>query len=171
MRLFASLCWVFFALPLSGQARSPDTSAPRVERRQNAWVSGGIGVGTGGLGVIGSAWYSNNHLVVGARKTLASEFYGRDVHDTAWLLGVRNLAERSLFLIVAGPAKVGGLHHRHENDPSFFVPAIERGMAVSAEYVFTFRTRGIGSDLFAAWSKNRSMAGLTFSIQVGWLGN
>ena len=171
MRLLASLCFVLFALPLNGQTGSPDTSAHSAGRRHNAWVSGGVGIATAGMALIGSVWYSNNHLVVGARKTNASPLFGRHVHDTAWLLGVRDLVKGSLILVAAGPAKVGGLHHRFENDPAAFVPSVETGIAVSAEGVFTFKDRGFGTDVFAAKSKNRGMLGATFSVQLGWFGN
>jgi hypothetical protein len=134
-------------------------------------VSGGIGVGTGGIGMVGSVWYTNNKLVVGAHKTVASEFWGRDVHDTALLLGLRDLAKRGLVLIAAGPARVGGLRHRGGDNLVNPVPSTEQGVAIAAEGVFTYRTRGFGTDLFAAWSKNRTLTGATFSIQVGLLGN
>jgi hypothetical protein len=152
---------------VSAQTSSPDTSTSGAGR-QNIWVSGGVGVGTGGIGVIGSAWYTYSRLVVGGHKTIAGPFWGRDVHDNALLLGVRNLARRNVMLIAVGPARVGGLHHRFENDPSRFVPAIENGVAASAEWVRTFGSTGIGADLFAARSTNRTITGATFSVQLGW---
>jgi len=156
-----------FPSSLPGQ---PDSGATtHAGRRNNVWVSGGIGVGTGGFGAIGSVWYSYNHVVIGAHKTVASPIMGRDVHDTAWLIGVRNLAKGRIMLIAAGPARVGGLHHRGDNDPSTVVPANEAGIAVAAEALLPYGTRGIGTDLFAARSKNRSILGATVSFQLGWL--
>jgi hypothetical protein len=170
--------FVFFLLvsgiipsSLRGQTDASDSSTSQPRRRQNAWVSGGVGVGTGGIGAVASVWYSYNHLVVGAHKTYAAPFIGRDVRDTGWLIGVRDLAKRRIVLAAAGPAKFEGLRHRGDNDPSTVVPAVENGVAVAAEAVFTFGTRGVGTDLFAGRSKNRSIAGATFSIQLGWLGN
>ncbi len=171
MRLLASLCCLSFAIPMSAQTTAPDTATSHVARRHNAWASGGVGIGSLGIGMVGSLWYSNNHIVIGARKALVNDFpIGRDVHDTAYLLGLRNIVRGSLMLIAVGPAQVGGLHHRYESDPSRFVPAREAGVAAAAEWVRTYGTRGLGVDFFAARSANRSMAAATFSIEVGWFG-
>jgi hypothetical protein len=168
-------------MALSGQTDSSDSPTALASRRQNFWVSGGIGVGTGGLaesqggwrGVaeIASAWYSNNNLVVGARIADASGWFGPDIHDAALLLGVRNLAPRGLALIAAGPARLGGWRSNGEQSGTRTVLPTEIGMALSAEAAFTSPLFGIGIDFFAARGKNTSIVGATLSLQLGWLGS
>ena len=168
-------------LALSGQTASSDSPTVLPSRRQNFWVSGGIGVGTGGLAEsrgdwrglagIASAWYSNNNLVVGARMAVASGWFGPDVHDTALLLGVRNLAPRGLALIAAGPARLGGWHNNGEQSGMRTVLPTEIGMAVSAEAAFTSQHFGIGTDFFVARSRNTSIVGAAVSLQLGWFGS
>ena len=166
---------------LPGQTNSSDSPTALASRRQSFWVSGGIGVGTGGLAEsradwrglagIASAWYSNNNLVVGARAADASGWFGPDVHDTALLLGVRNLAPRGLALIAAGPARLGGWHSNGEQSGTRTVLPTEIGIAVSAEAAFTSQHFGIGTDLFVARGGSTSIVGATVSLQVGWFGS
>jgi len=161
----------FVPLALSGQTDSSDSPTALASRRQNVWVSGGVGVGTGGLAEIASGWYSNNNLVVGARTADASGWFGPDVHDTALLLGVRNLAPRGLALIAAGPARLGGWHNNGEQSGTRTVLSTEIGMALSAEAAFLSPLFGIGIDFFAARGKNTSIVGATLSLQLDWLGS
>src|SRR5258707_5166629 len=52
----------------SSRVRVDSTNSAKVDadRRQNFWLSAGIGVGARGVAAAGGAWYSNNQLVVGA---------------------------------------------------------------------------------------------------------
>ncbi len=140
-------------------------------RRQNAWVSAGIGVGSGGLAVMGSGWYGNNDLVFGAHVAEVSALWGPEVHDAALLFGFRNLSRHGLALIAVGPARLGG--KMLVGDP--YIPRTvarnEIGMAMAAEAILTLPLVGIGLDAFAARSSNRLVEGVILSFQVGWLGN
>lgn len=141
-------------------------------RQQNAWVSAGIGVGMGGAAVMGSGWYSDNNLVVGAHVAEVAELWGStEAHDAALMLGVRNLSPHGLAMIAVGPARLGG--KMYVGDP--YIPRTvanyEIGIAVSAEAIINFSLVGIGFDAFAARSSNRLVEGVILSFQVGWLGN
>lgn len=171
----------FVPSALRGQTDSSDSPKALAARRQNFWVSGGVGVGTGGfaesqgnwqgLAGIASAWYSNNNLVIGARVAGASGWFGPDVHDAALLLGVRNLAPRGLALIAAGPARLGGWHNNGEQSGMRTVLPAEIGIALSAEAAFTSQHLGIGTDFFVARGSNTSIVGATVSLQLGWFGS
>jgi hypothetical protein len=156
---------------LCAQVDSTASSTVIPVRRQNAWVSAGIGAGMGGVAVMGSGWYGNNDLVVGAHVAEVSELWGPEVHDVALLLGFRNVGRQGLALIAVGPARLGG--KLYVGDP--YIPRTvarnEIGMAIAAEAIFTFRLVGIGLDAFAARSSNRLLEGVILSFQVGWLGN
>jgi hypothetical protein len=124
------------------------------------------------LAMMGSGWYSNNNLVVGAHVAEVAELWGYDdVHDAALMVGVRNLDPHGLIMIAVGPARLGG--RLYVGDP--YVPRTvatnEIGMAVSAEAILNFSLVGIGLDAFAARSSNRLVEGVILSLQVGWLGN
>jgi hypothetical protein len=139
-------------------------------RRQNAWVSAGIGAGMGGVAGMASGWYSNNHLVVGAHKAVVANL-DADVHDGALLLGVRNLRENSLLMIAAGPARLRGDLDAGGGYIPRTVARNETGMAVAAEATINFPLFGIGFDAFVARSENRLVEGVVLSLQVGWYGN
>jgi hypothetical protein len=150
-----------------------------LQRRQNAWVSAGIGAGMGGVAGMASGWYSNNRLVVGAHVAGVAD-WDQDVHDGALLLGVRNLSPNSLIMVAAGPARLGGRMYvggpytpRGAGVPYIIrtVARNEIGMAVSAEAILNLSLVGFGLDAFVARSENRLLEGVTLSLQVGWLGN
>jgi hypothetical protein len=110
-------------------------------------------------------------MVVGARTTDASGWFGPHIHDTALLIGVRNLAPRGLALIAAGPATLGGWHSNGEQSGTRTVLPTEIGMAVSAEAASISQHFGLGIDFFAARSRNTSIVGATVSLQLGWFGS
>jgi hypothetical protein len=160
-------------LPLSlcGQVDSTASSTVTPVRRQNAWVSAGIGVGMGGVAVIGSGWYANNDVVYGAHVADVAALWGPEVHDAALLIGFRNVSRHGLALIAVGPARLGGKMYVG----NLFIPRTvatnEIGMAMAAEAIMNFDLVGVGLDAFAARSSNRLVEGVTLSLQVGWLGN
>jgi hypothetical protein len=119
---------------------------------------------------MGSAWYGNNDLVVGAHAAEVAELWGNEVHDVALLVGVRNLSRHGLALIAVGPARLGG--KMLVGDPYIrrTVARNEIGMALSAEAILNLPLVGIGLDAFAARSSNRLVEGVILSLQVGWLG-
>jgi hypothetical protein len=127
-------------------------------------------VGMGGVAGMGSAWYGNNDLVVGAHAAEVAELWGNEVHDVALLVGVRNLSRHGLALIAVGPARLGG--KMLVGDPYIrrTVARNEIGMALSAEAILNLPLVGIGLDAFAARSSNRLVEGVILSLQVGWLG-
>lgn len=139
-------------------------------RRQNAWISGGLGVGNLGLGAVATGWYSNDHLVVGARGAETAMLFGTEVHDGALLIGARNLEDHRLALVAVGPARLGGDYNRAGYYDTRKVPKNEIGLAVAAEVAVFAPIVGIGLDFFAAVSSNRTLLGSTLSIQLGWLG-
>ena len=161
-----------FAIPLCAQVDSTASSNAIPLRRQNAWASAGIGVGVGGAALMGSGWYSDNNLVVGAHVAEVAELWGStEAHDAALLVGVRNLSPHALALIAVGPARLGGKMYVGNPYIPRTVASYEIGMAVSAEAIINFSLVGIGFDAFAARSSNRLVEGVTLSFQVGWLGN
>ena len=170
------------ALPISLPAQVDSTRSTRVDsansvkvdadRRQNFWLSAGIGPGLRGVAVSGGAWYSNNQLVVGAHGADVTALWdGPDVHDVALLVGVRNLNPNNMIMIAAGPAVLGGQLFVG----NLYVPRIaktyEAGVALSAQARINFSVVGIGLDGFVAQSGNRLVEGVTLSLQAGWLGN
>jgi hypothetical protein len=159
-------------IPLCAQADSTASSTVIPVRRQNAWASAGIGVGNGGAAFVGSGWYSDNNLAVGAHAAQVAELWGSgEVHDAALMVGVRNLDQHGLIMIAVGPARLGG--NMYVGDP--YIPRTvatnEIGMAMAAEAIINFSLVGIGFDAFAARSSNRLVEGVTLSMQIGWLGN
>jgi hypothetical protein len=161
-----------FAIPLRAQVDSTASSTVTPVRRQNAWASGGIGVGMGGAAIVDSGWYSDNNLVVGVHAAQVAELWGSaEVHDAALMVGVRNLDRHGLIMFAVGPARLGG--KMYVGDPYIprTVASNEFGMAVSAEAIINFNLVGIGFDAFAARSSNRLVEGVTLSLQVGWFGN
>jgi len=142
----------------------------RTDRRQNAWLSGGLGVGNRGLGAVLTGWYSNNNLVVGGRAAETIEYFGTEIHDGALLIGARNLEDHRLALVAVGPARLGGDYNQAGYYDTRHVPKNEIGLAVAAEVAVFAPIVGIGLDFFAAVSSNRTLLGTTLSIQLGWLG-
>jgi hypothetical protein len=78
-------------LPLCAQVDSTASSKVEPLRRENVWVSAGIGVGMGGLAAAASGWYANNDVVYGAHVGDVSALWGPEVHDAALLVGFRNV--------------------------------------------------------------------------------
>ena len=156
---------------LCAQVDSTASSTATPVRRQNVWVSAGIGVGKGGVAVIGTGWYANNDLVYGAHVAEVSALWGPEVHDAALLIGFRNASHHVLALIAVGPARLGGKMYVGDLYIPRTVATNEIGMAMSAEAIINLPLVGIGLDAFAARSSNRLVEGVTLSLQVGWLGN
>jgi hypothetical protein len=157
----------------SSRVRVDSTNSPRVEadRRQNYWLSAGIGGGLHGLAATGGAWYSNNHLVVGAHGAEVASWWGPEVHDVALLFGLRNLNPHSMILVAAGPAVLGGKLYVGNLYVPRTVANYEVGFALSALTMVNFSEVGIGFDAFVAQSGNRLVEGVALSLQAGWLGN
>jgi hypothetical protein len=155
-------------LPLSLRAQVDSTNP---SRRQDFWLSAGIGGGLGGVAVTGGTWYSNNHLVVGAHGAMVSDLWGPEVHDVALLVGARNLNPNTMLMIAAGPAVLGGKFYVGNRYLPRTVATYEVGFAVSALATVNVSVVGIGFNAFVAQSGNRLVEGVTLSIQAGWLGN
>jgi hypothetical protein len=157
----------------SSRVHVDSTNSAKVEadRRQNYWLSAGIGVGAGGVAVAGNGWYSNNHLVVGAQAAQVSALWGPEVHDYALLFGLRNLNPHSMILIAAGPARLAGKLYVGNLYIPRAVANYEVGFALSAQARVNFSEVGIGLDAFLAQSENRLVKAVTLSLQAGWLGN
>jgi hypothetical protein len=156
-------------LPVCAQLDSTASSNTPV-RRQNAWVSAGIGVGIGGLAAAASGWYANNDVVYGVHVAHVSALWGPEVHEAALLVGFRNVSPHGLALIAVGPARLGG--KMYVGDP--YIPRTvatnEIGVAMSVEAIINLSLVGIGLDAFAARSSNRLVEGVTLSLQLGWFG-
>ena len=150
---------------------STNSAKVEVDRRQNFWLSAGIGAGLGGVAVTGGTWYSNNHLVVGAHGAEVSDLWGPEVHDFALLVGARNLNPNTMLMIAAGPAILGGKFYVGNRYLPRTVATYEVGFAVSALATVNISVVGIGFNAFVAQSENRLVEGVTLSIQAGWLGN
>jgi hypothetical protein len=157
----------------SSRVHVDSTNSARVEadRRQNFWLSAGIGGGFDGVAVTGGAWYSNNHLVVGAHAAEVSDLWGPEVHDVALLLGARNLNRNTILMVAAGPAILGGKLYVGNLYVPRTVANYEVGFALSALAAVNFSEVGIGFNGFVAQSGNRLVEGVTLSLQAGWLGN
>ena len=183
LRRIAFLLLLSGTLPLSLRAQVDSSKPSRVpaastnsakveaDRRQNFWLSAGIGGGFDGVAVTGGAWYSNNHLVVGAHGAEVSDLWGPEVHDVALLLGARNLKPNSMIMFAAGPAILGGKLYVGNHYIPRTVATYEVGFALSALTTVNFSEVGIGFNGFVAQSGNRLVEGVTLSIQAGWLGN
>jgi hypothetical protein len=167
LRRTALLLLLGGTLPLSLRAQVDSTNSPR----QNFWLSAGIGAGFDGVALSGGAWYSDNHLVVGAHGAEVSDLWGPEVHDVALLLGARNLRPNSMIMFAAGPAILGGKLYVGNRYVPRTVANYEVGFAVSALATVNFSEVGIGFNGFVAQSGNRLVEGVTLSIQAGWLGN
>jgi hypothetical protein len=183
LRQTALLLLLSGTLPLSLRAQVDSSGSSRVhidsansskveaDRRQNFWLSAGIGPGLRGLAVAGGAWYSNNHLVVGAHGAEVSALWGPEVHDVALLVGLRNLNPNNMILVAVGPAILGGELYVGNLYLPRDVAKYEAGIALSAQARVNFSEVGIGLDGFVAESGNRLVEGVTLSFQAGWLGN
>ena len=157
----------------SSRAHLDSTNSAKVEpgRRQDFWLSAGIGGGFGGVAVTGGTWYSNDHLVVGGHGAMVSDLWGPEVHDVALLVGARNLNPNTMLMIAAGPAVLGGKFYVGNRYLPRTVATYEAGFAVSALATVNISVVGIGFNAFLAQSENRLVEGVTLSIQAGWLGN
>lgn len=170
---FAVGFFIFSLLPLSldGQTRPLD-SVPVRQPRQNMWLSGGLGVATNGLAVAGTVWYSHDDLAFGAHAAEAAPLFAerQRVDEQSVLAGVRDLGGHELLLIALGPSLLSGW--RLDADP--YSATVNRspevGLTVAAEAALTTPLVGIGLDAFASRSKHRRLAGITLSLQLGWLG-
>jgi hypothetical protein len=184
LRQTALLLLLGGTLPLSLGAQVDSTNSSRVhidsansakvdaDRRQNFWLSAGIGPGLHGVAVAGGAWYSNNNLVIGAHGAqVTALWYGPEVHDVALLVGLRNLNPNNMILVAVGPAILGGELYAGNLYVPRDVAKYEVGIALSAQARVNFSVLGIGLDGFVAQSGNRVVEGLTLSLQAGWLGN
>jgi len=156
----------------SSRVHVDSTNSAKVDadRRQNFWLSAGIGVGVHGVAGAAGAWYSNNHLVVGAHGADVAT-WGPEVHDIALLVGLRNLNPHSMILVAAGPAVLGGKLYVGNLYVPRTVAKHEVGFALSALTMVNFSVVGIGLDGFVAQSGNRLVEGVTISLQAGGLGN
>jgi hypothetical protein len=123
------------------------------------------------LAATGGAWYSNNHLVVGAHGADVASLWGPEVHDVALLFGLRNLNPHSMLMVAAGPAVLGGKLYVGNLYVLRTVAKYEAGIALSALATVNISEVGIGFNGFVAQSGNRLVEGVTLSIQAGWLGN
>jgi hypothetical protein len=151
---------------------SENSSKVETGRRQNFWLSAGIGPGLRGVAVAGGAWYSNNNLVVGAHGAQVTALWdGPEVHDVALLVGFRNLNPNNMILAAVGPAILGGKLYVGDLYVPRDVAKYEVGIALSAQARVYFSEIGIGLDAFVAQSGNRVVEGITLSLQAGWLGN
>ena len=192
LRRIALLLLLSGMLPLSLRAQVDSTNLPRAQvdstrssrvhvdstnsakvdadRRQNFWLSAGIGVGVHGIAGAAGAWYSNNHLVVGAHGADVAT-WGPEVHDIALLVGLRNLNPHSMIMVAAGPAVLGGKLYVGNLYVPRTVAKHEVGFALSVLTMVNFSVVGIGLDGFVARSGNRLVEGVTLSLQAGGLGN
>ena len=158
----------------SSRVHVDSTNSAKVDadRRQNFWLSAGIGVGVHGVAGAAGAWYSNNQLVVGAHAAQVTALWdGPEVHDVALLVGLRNLNLHSMILVAAGPAVLGGKLYVGNLYVPRTVAKHEVGFALSALTMVNFSVVGIGLDGFVAQSGNRLVEGVTISLQAGGLGN
>lgn len=157
----------------SSRVNVDSTNSAKVEadRRQNYWLSAGVGGGLHGLAAAGGAWYSNNQLVVGAHGAEVASWWGPEVHDVALLFGLRNLNPHSMLMVAAGPAVLGGQLYVGNLYVPRTVAKYEVGFALSALATVNLSEVGIGFNAFLAQSENRLVEGVTLSIQAGWLGN
>ncbi|HJP60793.1 MAG TPA: hypothetical protein VJ865_12370 [Gemmatimonadaceae bacterium] len=136
------------------------------------WLSGGPGVATNGLVMAGTVWYSHDDLAFGAHAAEGAPLFdGRQrVDEQSVLAGVRDLGGHELLLIALGPSLLSGW--RLDADP--YSATVNRspevGLTVAAEAALTTPLLGIGFDVFSSRSKHRRLAGITLSLQVGWLG-
>jgi hypothetical protein len=158
----------------SSRIHVDSTNSVKVEadHRNNFWLSAGIGPGLRGVAVSGGAWYSNDHLVVGAHGAQVTQLWdGPEVHDVALLIGLRNLNPNNMIMVAAGPAVLGGKLYVGNLYIPRTVANYEAGFALSAQARVNFSVIGIGLDGFVTQSGNRLVEGVTLSIQAGWLGN
>jgi hypothetical protein len=155
-------------------AQTVTDSASGRARRQNAWVSLGMGASQLGSGGSVSGWYSSNRLVLGAQLAGGSEpvFADKDVAAASLQVGVRSMGRHGMALVAVGPARLWGTHvepgggffgHRVD-DPS------ELGAAAAAEATIHAGWIGIGLGLFAASAAHQRLTGATVSLQLGNLG-
>ena len=161
------------AAPLIGQTNTD--SATATPRRQNAWVSLGLGVSQLGEGATISGWYGNNKLVLGAQLAGGSEgiLSSRDVQAISVQVGVRAMGRRGTALIAIGPARMDGWHN--EPGGTFFGHSVrdnngEFGVAASAEALVHMRYAGLGVGLFAAGSGHEHLTGATVTLHLGSIG-
>ena len=173
MRLFMiALC--VCASQVSGQTDSTDKTLLTTPRRENFWVSAGLGFGPGDMDMAATlnGWYGNNNLVVGANLAGNAQLFGDEVHHLAILVGGRTTGDHGMALFAIGPAVLGG----YRQDGGFLGPVNryddknEVGLASAIELSAHLPYIGIGVDLFASHSAHRSLQGITLSLQVGSLG-
>ena len=160
--------------PRSSRVHVDSANSARVEadRRQNFWLSAGVGPGLHGVAGAAGAWYSNNNLVVGAHGAqVTALWYGPEVHDVSLLVGLRNLNPNTMLMVAVGPAILGGKLYVGNLYVPREVAKYEAGIALSAQARVNFSVIGIGLDGFVTQSANRLVEGVTLSLQAGWLGN
>jgi hypothetical protein len=136
------------------------------------WLSSGLGVAPNGLCLAGSVWYSHDDLAFGVHAAEAVPLFDerQRVDEQSVLAGLRDLGGHELLLIALGPSLLSGW--RLDADPysATVNPSREVGLTVAAEAALTTPLLGIGFDVFSSRSKHRRIAGITLSLQLGWLG-
>ena len=167
------LIWLgLFAATAASQEHSEDSSVAVISARNNAWVSAGVGVGassgfTAGPVATASGWYSYNQFVAGAHAGIQAQWFGPEVKEHSYLIGIRDLGKHEVLLIAAGPAALSGDGYK---PTSGRVPRTETGVAVVAQAIATLPMIGIGFDAFLVRGRHRSVHGVTLSLQLGWFG-
>src|SRR5256714_106447 len=155
-------------------AQTGADSAGARPRRQNAWLSAGLGATQLGAGESISSWYSNNRLVLGLQGADGSEgvISSREIYAVSFQVGMRSMGRRGMAFVAIGPARLGGWHN--EPGGNFFGHTVddppEVGAAASAEATIHAGWIGIGLGLFAAGAAHHSLTGATVSLQLGNLG-
>ena len=155
-------------------AQTDVDSASGRARRQNAWLSAGLGATQLGAGESIGGWYSNNRLVLGVQGADGQEgvISTREIYAVSFQVGTRSMGRRGMAFVAIGPARLGGWHN--EPGGSFFGHMVddrpEVGAAASAEATIHAGWIGIGLGLFAAGAAHHSLTGATVSLQLGNLG-
>jgi hypothetical protein len=173
IKLCASLIFAVILFPvwLRAQETPQDSSIVYSGRRQNAWLSVGLGKGRNETvaGQVGG-WYANNHLVVGISGAAIGGWWDAPTSMTTLLVGGRRIADHGYLLIAGGPARLTGRNNRTWRESSTSVPGGEIVPALWSEAVMFLPYVGIGADWFWAQSRNRLVSGVTVSVQLGYLG-
>jgi hypothetical protein len=117
-------------------------------------------------------WYSHDDVVFGAHAAEGVPLFDarQRVDEQSVLAGVRDLGENELLLVAMGPSLLRGWRLDSDPNSANVNRSPELGLTVAAQAALTTPLLGIGFDLFSSLSKHRRLAGITLSLQLGWLG-
>jgi hypothetical protein len=152
------------------RAQAPAITPP--EPPERAWVSAGLGSGTGStLAAVLSGWYSHGSFAIGGQYAQAQRYLSGDKHTIAsLLLGARTSGDHVFGVGGLGPAAA-----RFETDCISTCPlhvvASPLALGFAGQVMANTQILGLSLGAFGAIAeRGASYTGVAVSVTIGWFG-